>query len=181
MPLVGTRGILVEPIMRKGFSLLELIIYIAITIMIVTVLSETVMVMLRVRERNLAEREVQQNLRFVMSRLERAITQATAVTVSDATTLSLTIAGADPTVFSVSSGALQINEAGAGAISLTTSKVTVSAFPAPDAGNMFTKIAAVGSSKTSVRIKIKVDYVTGGKTALTASASAQTTVELRQI
>lgn len=164
--------------MRRGFSLLELIIYIAITIMITVVLTELVVVMLRVRERNLAEREVQQNLRFAISRLERAITQATAVTGSyPADTLTLTIGGAS-TVFSLSGGALQINEAGAGAVSLTTSKVTVSAL---SVGNMFTKIASVGSSKDSIQIKIKVEYVTGGKTSLTASASAQTTVELRKI
>lgn len=164
--------------MKKGFSLLEVIIYIAITIMIVTVLAETVIVMLRVRERNLVEREVQQNLRFAVSRLERAITQATAVTGSyPADTLTLTIGG-DTTTFQIAGGILQIKEGAAGSfVDLTTSKVTVSAI----SGNVFTKISAIGSSNPSVQIKIKVDYVTGGKIALTTSASAQTTVELRQL
>lgn len=163
---------------EKGFSLLELIIYIGITIVIVTVLTETVVVMLRVRERNLAEREVQQNLRFVMSRLERALTQATAATgVYPSDTLTLTIGG-DTTTFQVASGVLQIKEGVAGSfVDLTTSKVTVSAI----SGNIFTKVSNPSPATDSIQIKIKVDYVTGGKTSLTASASIQTTVELRQI
>lgn len=162
--------------MRKGFTLLELIIYIGVTILIMVVMTEIVMVMLRVRERDLAEREVQQNLRFAVSRLERSLTQATAVVGTPGSTVALTIGG-DTTTFRVSSGVLQIQEGAAGLwVDLTTSKVTVSAL---GGGNMFTKLANPSPAKDSVQIKIKIDYVTGGKTALTASASAQTTVELR--
>lgn len=167
-----------SPIHEKGFSLLELIIYIAITILVVVVLTEMVVVMLRVRERNLSERAVQQNLRFAVSRLERAITQATAVTGSyPSDTLTLTIGG-DTTTFQVASGVFQIKEGVTGSfVDLTTSNVTVSAI----SGNIFTKVSNPSPAKDSVQIKIKVDYVTGGKPSLAASASAQTTVELRQI
>ncbi|MBI4281503.1 hypothetical protein HY625_01640 [Candidatus Uhrbacteria bacterium] len=163
---------------QRGFSLLELIIYIGITIMIVATLAEMTVVMLRVRERNIVRQEVEQNLRFVMSRLETALTQATAIVGTPGSTLELTIGGVS-TTFSLVSGVLKIDEGGgAGAIALTTDKVTVSAL---GGGNMFTKVSNPSPAKDSVQIKIKIDYVAGSKTSLTASASAQTTVELRQI
>ena len=163
---------------QRGFSLLELIIYLAITIVVMVVLAESVVVMLRVRERNLANREVQQNLRFVMARIERALTQATAVTGTyPANTLTLTIGG-DTTTFRIASNVLQIQEGAAGSfLDLTTSKVTAG----PIATNIFTKISNPSPAKDSIQVQLKIDYVTGGKTALTATASAQTTVELRQI
>lgn len=165
--------------LSRGSSLLELIIYIGVTIMVVAVMTELVVVMLRVREHDLAEREVQQNLRFVVSRLERALTQATAVTgVYPSDTLTLTIGG-DTTTFQVASGVLQMKEGVAGSfVDVTTSKVTVCT---TDCDSLFTKVSNSSPAKDSVQLKIKIEYATGGKATLTASASAQTTIELRQI
>lgn len=161
---------------EKGFSLIELIIYIAIFGVVIAVGTQLLDVSGRIRNQTEARYEVQQNIRFVIEKITENIRKASAISGTyPGNTLTLTVSG-QSVVFSLSSGVLTIQE-GAGPVqNLTTSDVTVSAI---GGGNLFTKIDNPSPAKSTIQIKMKVDYNDLGSPDFIFGQEIQTTVSLR--
>lgn len=122
----------------QGFTLIEMIIYIAVVAVLLTLLAGSVVNILRVRAKNQAASHVQYNARLMLDRLSEASRHAEAVNIgtstfgSDPGVLSFDMVDLldDPTVFSLTSddGAFQVSIAGAAAEQVTTDDVSVTNF-----------------------------------------------------
>lgn len=162
---------------QKGFSLVELIIYLGIFTMAMAVGYQLLLVTSRIRNQTEARYEVQQNIRFGVEKISEQIRKASAISgMYPADTLTLTISG-QQVDFQLASGVLEMREGVGGQWqSLTTNAVVVSA---PDAGYLFTKIDNPVPSKSSVQIKLKMDYNNEGRQDWIYGTEMQTTVSLR--
>jgi type II secretory pathway pseudopilin PulG len=74
---------------RRGFSLIELVIFMAITTLTMVILMRSLMTILAVRERTKIAADVQQTSRMAMERIGLAIMNATSLTAADTDILSL--------------------------------------------------------------------------------------------
>ncbi len=140
----------------KGFSLIEILIYLAIIALIVVVLANFAINFFSAKTKAETMREVEQNMRFAQEKMTRTIRNAAGINSpifgSSASSLSLSMAdGAkDPTIFQVSGGQLTIKEGVSSAVAITSSKVNVSSLT-------FTNVSYAGT-KGTVRIEITIDY-----------------------
>ena len=161
---------------QQGFSLIELIVYIGIFTVVIAVGTQLLGVSGRIRNQTEARYEVQQNIRFAVEKISENIRKASAISGTyPSNTLTLTISG-QSVVFALSSGILTMQE-GAGPVqSLTTGDVLVSAF---GGGNLFTKIDNPSPAKSTVQIKMKVDYNDLGRPDFIYGQEMQTTVSFR--
>lgn len=162
--------------LERGFSLVELIIYISIFTVALAVGYQLLSVTGRIRSQTEARYEVQQNIRFAVEKISEQIRKASAISGTyPANTLTLTVSG-QSVVFNLSGGILTMQE-GAGPIqNLTTDSVVASA---PDGGYLFTKIDNPVPSKSSVQIKLKMDYNNLGRPDWTYGTEMRTTISLR--
>ncbi len=117
----------------KGFTLLEFILYFALLSIIMTTVTIFSIDLFQARAKARVIAEVEQNSRFGLLRILRAIRQANQLNVgssvlnSDNGVLSLGEAAAstDPTVFDLSGGTLRIKEGVGTATPLTSAEVTI--------------------------------------------------------
>lgn len=138
---------------QKGFSLLELLIYIALLSIVTLIFAGTFISIDRGRGNIDASSEVDSNLRFAMEKITNDIRSATAVSTPTASstsiTLVLTVSGAS-TTYDVSGGQLR-RQVGAGAQEpITATTVTVSA-------PTFTRLDNTNTYLSKTIISIKVD------------------------
>ena len=118
---------------EKGFTLVELLLYVAMTTIMVGTISVFLFIILQVRVKNQVINEVEQQGQQVVQRINQVVRNATGITVPSigvsgaSTTLTVTPAGNSPTVFDLSTGALRITEGAGSPIVLTNARVTVSA------------------------------------------------------
>lgn len=122
--------------------------------------------------------EVQQSQRFAVETMTQAIHRATGVNDPVGASLSLVMASStlNPTVFSVSGGALKITEGAAATSTLTSDLTTVTALT-------FTKITnatTTGVATTSVKINFTVEYKNNLKPQLKYSKNVVTTAAIKQ-
>jgi prepilin-type N-terminal cleavage/methylation domain-containing protein len=165
---------------QKGFSLLELIIYIAIIgVFLVSVIQFTTTI-IRAGEKAKVLNEVQQNARFAMERMKREIRTADGVNTGSSTfsshpgvlSLEHDTPALDPTVFDLSSGTLQITQGAGSAIDLTSSKVEVSNFVLHD--------RSVSGRTRNIQIQLTVGWAGTTATPLDAEVSLQSSVVIRE-
>jgi len=99
---------------QKGFTFIELIIYIAIFAVISLVLTDFFITLAKVRAQTEARGEVRQNLARTMERLSQVIHSASGVNSASGNTLSLamTDSAKNPTIFTVTGNA--VNHSGRG-------------------------------------------------------------------
>lgn len=90
-----------------GFTLVELIIYIALLSAFLLVLTNVFVTILRVRNESQASSSVEQDGRFILNRLSYDINRATNATVTSPDTMTLIIGGQNHT-YSVNSSKLQL-------------------------------------------------------------------------
>lgn len=117
----------------RGFTLVELLLYVAIVSVLILSTSAVYIVLLQSRVKNQVIAEVEQQGQMVMSTMLQAIRNGDLIATPPISTsnTSLTFTSLDvaknPTVFDLSAGAIRINEASTSAIALTSTKVTASA------------------------------------------------------
>ncbi|KKQ98559.1 MAG: hypothetical protein UT24_C0009G0059 [Candidatus Woesebacteria bacterium GW2011_GWB1_39_12] len=156
----------------RGFTLVELILYIAIVTMFMTGVIYFTSDIVYGRVRSQVHQEVNQNMRLAVKIIMYEIRNASGVNSVSASSISLasTDAGRNPTVIDrdVSSGRLRIGYGG-NQYFLTSNKVTVTALN-------FTDFSTAGS--TNVRFSITIE-ATGDRQEFQKSETYETSVELR--
>lgn len=116
---------------RPAFTLVELLLYVAMTAILLVSVSMTHYVTLRSRAKNETVMDVDSAGRNALERISATIRNANAITspALGATQASLILAMPDssknPTVFSLSAGTLMMQEGTGGAIAITPSRVTI--------------------------------------------------------
>lgn len=117
---------------QKGFTLVELLLYLALSAIILTASSLFIQLVLEARIKNRAIREVDQQGQLALEVISRAIANAETVTTpatgASASSLTLTslTPSISPTVINDVAGVLHIQEGASTAVPLTNSRVTVS-------------------------------------------------------
>lgn len=118
---------------RKGSTMIEFIIYIAISAVVVVALTRSVLMLLSVQKNSAITQPTQEEMRFAMRRLattirdSREINVADSVFLADEGTLSLAMSDAamNPTVFSLVDGEILITEGTEAPMPLTSSRIIV--------------------------------------------------------
>ena len=164
---------------QEGFSLVELIIYISIFAMALAVGYQLLSVVSRIRNQTEARYEVQQNIRFAVERISEQVRKASSISApasgTPANILTLMVSG-QQIDFQIVSGMLQLREGVGGQWqNLTTDNVIVSA---PGGNYIFTKIDN-SPAKSTVQIKLKIDYNDLDRPDFKYGTQMQTTVSLR--
>lgn len=119
--------------MQKGFTFIEFLLYIGIVGVVLTVAGAIGLNVLFGKAKLIAIEEVSQNARFTMEKITESIRSAQQINSptqgATSSTLSLQMADAakNPTVFTLASGILQIQESTGAVVDLTSSEVVVSA------------------------------------------------------
>ena len=156
----------------RGFTLVELILYIAIVTMFMTAVIYFTSDIVYGRVRSQVHQEVNQNMRLASKRIMYEIRNASGVNSVSASSISLasTDSGRNPTVIDrdVSSGRLRIGYGGSQYF-LTSNKVTVTALN-------FTDFSTADSTNVKFSITIKA---TGDRKEFQKSETYETSVELR--
>lgn len=121
---------------KKGVTLLETVIYVAVIAVVLTTMSVWMIDLMRIRAKNQVISEVQTNGRLILNRLSDASRHAELVNTGSSTfgsdpgvlSFDMVDAGEDPTVFSLTAddGEFQVSVAGGGATSITSDVVSIS-------------------------------------------------------
>lgn len=136
---------------RRGNTLPEFILYIALVGLIVGLASTVIFAMMSSSRKLEAMEEVSQNGRAALERMVLAVRHAVAVTApasgtSSRLVLQMANAGVDPTVFTLSDGALVMKEGGGATTTLTADNIVVRAL-------VFQNVSPTGSAGT-VRLEL---------------------------
>jgi len=119
---------------QQGYTLIELLLYVAIVGSLLTGVVTFFGIVVDARVKNQSVTEVNEQGTFALDyvaqtiRNANSLTSPTIGTTASALTIAVPTASLTPTVFSLSSGALQVKEGAAAAVNLTGSKVQVTAF-----------------------------------------------------
>jgi type II secretory pathway pseudopilin PulG len=111
-----TPGLLRSSQRRRGFTLVELLLYVAVSSIILFVLSGFLLIMLQARVKNQTIAEVEQQGTMVMRQIAQTVQNATGIVspsagaVASSLTLDVTDSLKTPTIFSSSGGVLQVTE-----------------------------------------------------------------------
>lgn len=143
-----------RPAARKGFTLIELILYIGITATVVVALLRVMFTVLETRQEVENVSIVQQELRLAMDRMTTTVLQAVAVNSGasifgaeqGALSLALAEEARNPTIFSLSGGQIVVTAGERGALPLTSPHVMVAEL-------RFTNLTASGTIAT-VHVRI---------------------------
>ena len=161
----------------KGFTLIELIIYLAILVIILVLLSEFLWNIVLGSVKETANLEVQQNGRFTMAKISSEIKKAAGINYPQpgisADSLSLIMADSqlNPTIFDVSAGKLRIARGTQGAYELTSDQVIVS--------NLRFANLSYPNTPGTIKIEMTIDYKNPeNRSAYQASINLDSTVSL---
>src|SRR6185369_3187743 len=141
----------------KGFTLVELLLYVAISGAMLLVVSLFLSTLLQSRVKNQTIAEVEQQGLQVMQMVTQAIRNADAISSpalgTSAATLSINtlVAANNPTVLDLSGGVIRIKEGAGSVVSLTNSRVAASALT-------FRNLSRSGTTGT-LRIQFTLTYV----------------------
>ena len=117
---------------KRGFTLVELLLYIGLSATMLIVISGFLGTMLEARVKNQTIAEVEQQGMQVIHLVSQTIRNSEAITspgvglTSSSLTLDVVTALDDPTIFDSSSDVIRIKEGGSSAVSITNSNVLVS-------------------------------------------------------
>jgi type II secretory pathway pseudopilin PulG len=145
------------PNLRKGFTLIEMILYVGISSIMLFSLSLLLTFLLGSRVKNQSIGDVNQQGLQVMQLVTQTIRNAKSIDapVIGATSTILSVTMFDPlkspTVFSVINGVMYITEGSNASVSLTNSHVTLSSL-------LFQNISGVSSTDRIVRLSFAIDH-----------------------
>jgi type II secretory pathway pseudopilin PulG len=138
----------------KAMTLVELMIYLAITMIVLVVVIDLVTRVAQNKSQSTGQEEVTANARFLIERLTYSIQQSSDVTGSyPANSLNLTVKG-EEVGFILEGGQIVYHEGTGPAVALTNNLVEI----IPLDGDIFTKI--INNPAQSVQIKFQVKYKT---------------------
>lgn len=162
---------------KKGFTLFEVIIYVAILGMIVVSFISFVLAISNVRTKSYVVSEVNSNLRIAMDLISQKIRSAEAVTSPLSgvvlASLELDMPNSEPTiVFALQDGVLY----------LTEDIITENAITNPEINITFLKFTNLGASgkRDSLQIEMVAEYRNANSQEYNYSNSLKTTVNLRK-
>lgn len=144
----------------KGFTLIELIIYIAILATILVVITGFLWLIVLDNIKGISYQEVQQNGRFALDKINREIKKATGINnpPSGNSDVSLDLAMADPdldpTIFEVESGKLKITQGNNQSYYLTTDQTTITNL-------QFTNLS-YNNTPGIVKVEMEINHVNPG-------------------
>jgi len=166
----------------KAFSLLELLLYVAILVIIMVFLSGAFLSFLRGRSRVEAKNEVNSNLHFAVEKISQDVASASSVSIpasagATSTSLVLIVSGSEVT-YCVSGGQLRRQVSGpcnSSSSAITSSNITV-------ATSTFTRLentnTVLGKTIVSIEISLSMGY-NSASPDWQYEASRKTTVSLR--
>lgn len=162
---------------KKGFTLIEVIIYVAILGIIVVSFVSFVLAISSVRNKSYVVSEVNSNLRIAMDLISQKIRSAEAVTspLSGAVSTSLELDMPNPeptTVFALQDGVLHLTEDIITENMITNPEINITELK-------FTNLGASGK-RDSLRIEMAAEYRNAGSRDFQYSNSLKTTVNLRK-
>jgi prepilin-type N-terminal cleavage/methylation domain-containing protein len=164
---------------QKGFTLVEMILYVAICSILLATISMFLSFLLGARVRSQSITEVNQQGFQVMNLITQTIRNGRSIEVpnigTSSTTLSVTTGNAllDPTVFTLSSSTILIQEGSKGKLSLTNSRITVTNL-------LFENVSSVSSIEKIIRISFTINSVNkGGRSEYAFSKSFSGSATLR--
>jgi type II secretory pathway pseudopilin PulG len=167
--------------MRKGFTLVEFIIYFALLAAMSSVITVFTVDVVRTRNKTEIVTEVEQNVRFSLFKILRATRRATSIDAGGSTfnsdngvlSLNQDVAAKSPTVFDLSGGAIRIKEGAGAATALTSPDVVVTKL-------RFSKDSLAGGGK-SVTAEVTVRFNTASiDKNFSYTVSASTTGSIRK-
>lgn len=140
---------------KKGFTLVELLLYMGLLAIFLVVLTEIFVTIMEVRLESEATSSVEQDGRFMVSRFAYDISRASAITtpanLGDTTSLLVMTVGGDTFRYAVSGGNLELTNAN-GTDNLNSSQSTIS-------NQSFQKIGNSGGAET-IKILFTVSSIT---------------------
>ncbi|MCA9364013.1 prepilin-type N-terminal cleavage/methylation domain-containing protein [Candidatus Kaiserbacteria bacterium] len=117
---------------QKGFTLVELLLYVAIAGSLLLLTTAFLFMLLEARVKNQTIAEVEQQGLQVMQNITQSVRNAEGITAptvggsSPSLTLDVVSGVDDPTVYTLNSGTIEVTEGGGGAVALTNTRVTAS-------------------------------------------------------
>lgn len=154
----------------RGISLIELIVYIAVSAVILVAVTDLATHLVFSQVKNTKTSEVTENLNFAMQRISTDIENATVITGSyPANTLTITVSG-HQLIYALDNGAIKLSTDGTTAVPITSNKVSIMVVTG---NNVFNKLT--NGQANSVNIQFKVAMVSD----LSNFETGQTTVLLR--
>lgn len=163
--------------MNRGFTLIELIIYIGIVTAVLIVAFNFGWEIIYGNVKSQARREVQQNVRFCLEKITRTIKEASAIQSpglgNSSSTLSLEMSDPNlsPINFWLADNKLYINRGGGGPYELTSNRVKVTNL-------QFTNLSYEGTPGT-VRVEVIVEHINpSGRSEYEASFNVKSTASL---
>ena len=116
---------------RHAFTILELLIFIAIFTLVMVAFTTILIVVTQVQTQQVAQNEVTQQSQFLLQQIQYYVEQSSIVDVpQDTATTTLTLrmanAGIDPTVITLASGTVYLQQGGGALQPLNSSKVAIS-------------------------------------------------------
>ncbi len=136
---------------KKGLTLVELLIYISITMIILVVIIDLVTRVAQVKTQSSGQEIILENARFLNDRLTYAISGASTIDGSyPSDNLSLTVGGVSLS-FTFSDGKIFYQEGGGAIVPLSNGRVEIRP---PEGESIFTKVA--NGSSESIEIKYRV-------------------------
>ncbi len=164
---------------QKGFTLVEMILYVAICSILLATISIFLSFLLGARVRSQSITEVNQQGFQVMNLITQTIRNGRSIEVpsigTSSTTLSITTGNAllNPTVFMLSSSTVRIKEGSSSVLPLTNSRITVSNL-------LFENVSSISSVEKIIRISFTVNSVNaGGRSEYSFSKSFSGSATLR--
>jgi prepilin-type N-terminal cleavage/methylation domain-containing protein len=157
---------------RRGFTLLELIIYLGIVGLVLSTATLFAFEFVSTQAKSSALEEVNRNARYAIARIGVEIREASDLNIGASTfnthpgvlSLGTLIGGTDPTVFTASSATLNVQQGVGPVLPITSSKVDVTEFIVED-------VSVTGKTK-AIRVRLKLK-----SRATLQEAVADTTVE----
>lgn len=161
----------------RGFTLLELLIYVSIFGIIVFVVASMLVTILGGKDATDARIEVSQNVRFASEKIRQLMYDAATSTVTGAcpsNTLEVNIAGVTTTV-ALANGALETTSQGV-VNAITSNLVTATS---EGATCIFTRVANTPPASPTLQLRFKIQYNNNGNPHTSFSESVRTTMSQR--